>query len=141
MTTGPAQPYRRGVDIRLTSVAIEIVASDLARSLEFYRLLGLAVPQAEGPHVEVELPGGTRLLFDTEDTMAGMHPGWTPPTSVGRVALAFGLESAEQVDALYGRLTEAGHRGSLQPFDAPWGQRYATVADPDGTSVDLFAAL
>jgi uncharacterized glyoxalase superfamily protein PhnB len=27
------------------------------------------------------------------------------------------------------------------PYDAPWGQRYATVADPDGYRVDLFALL
>jgi uncharacterized glyoxalase superfamily protein PhnB len=122
-------------------VAIEIVPADLARSLEFYRLLGLDVPDGDGPHVEVGLPGGARLLFDTEDTIAGMHPGWAPPSSAGRVALAFGLENPDQVNKLFARLTEAGHRGSLEPFDAPWGQRYATVTDPDGTSVDLFAAL
>ena len=28
----------------------------------------------------------------------------------------------------------------LAPFDAPWGQRYAMVRDPDGNGVDLFAA-
>ncbi|MDT5316585.1 MAG: hypothetical protein QOE74_5605, partial [Mycobacterium sp.] len=44
-------------------------------------------------------------------------------------------------DAVFERLTAAGHSGMLAPFDAPWGQRYATVEDPDGTSVDLFAAL
>ena len=27
----------------------------------------------------------------------------------------------------------------LEPFDAFWGQRYATVLDPDGNAVDLFA--
>jgi uncharacterized glyoxalase superfamily protein PhnB len=27
------------------------------------------------------------------------------------------------------------------PFDAFWGQRYATVLDPDGNTVDLFAPL
>jgi uncharacterized glyoxalase superfamily protein PhnB len=26
-------------------------------------------------------------------------------------------------------------------MDAFWGQRYATVLDPDGNSVDLFASL
>jgi uncharacterized glyoxalase superfamily protein PhnB len=39
------------------------------------------------------------------------------------------------------RLSQAGHSVALAPFDAPWGQRYATVLDPDGTSVDLFASL
>ncbi|BBX90392.1 VOC family protein [Mycolicibacterium boenickei] len=127
--------------LNLNSAVIEIVTRDLSRSLDFYRLLGLAVPQPDGPHVEVALPGGNRLAFDTEEVIAGMHPGWTPPARSGRVALAFGLDAPADVDALYERLTAAGHPGTLKPFDAPWGQRYATVEDPDGTSVDLFAAL
>lgn len=129
------------MNIRPTSAAIEIVTSDLKRSLDFYRLLGLPIPEPDGPHAEVDLPGGNRLLFDIEDTIAGMHPGWTAPTSAGRVTLAFGLDSAADVDAVFARLTDAGYPGSLEPFDAPWGQRYATVTDPDGTSVDLYAAL
>ncbi|MGQ9406672.1 VOC family protein [Mycolicibacterium gilvum] len=129
------------MDIRPTSAAVEIVTADLARSLDFYRLLGLDVPGGDGPHIEVQLPGGNRLLFDTEDTIALLHPGWTPPASAGRLVLAFGLGSPAEVDAVFVRLTEAGHRGALEPFDAPWGQRYATVVDPDGTSVDLFAPL
>lgn len=123
------------------SVVVEIVARDVTRTVGFYRLLGLAVPDAEGPHVEVTLPGGNRLAFDTEEVIAGMHPGWTPPTGRGRVAIAFGFGAPSEVDTVFERLTAAGHPGTLAPFDAPWGQRYATVEDPDGTSVDLFAPL
>lgn len=129
------------MDIRPTSAAVEIVAADLTRTLDFYRLLGLTIPDGDGPHVEVDLPGGNRLLFDTEETLEAMHPGWTPPAAPGRVVLAFGLTAPTDVDALFARVTRAGHRGELAPFDAPWGQRYATVVDPDGTSVDLFAPL
>jgi catechol 2,3-dioxygenase-like lactoylglutathione lyase family enzyme len=129
------------MSVEITAVVVEIVAKDLARSLAFYRLLGLTVPEPDGPHVEVELPGGNRLAFDTEETIEGMHPGWTPPPSAGRVALAFGVATPPEVDELYERLTADGHPGELAPFDAPWGQRYATVADPDGTTVDLFAPL
>lgn len=125
----------------MTSTVIEIVARDLPRSLDFYRALGLDVPREQGPHVEVALPGGNKLAFDTEEVIAGMHPGWTPPTGPGRVAIALGFATPEQVDAVFDRLTSAGHPAALAPFDAPWGQRYATVEDPDGTSVDLFAAL
>ena len=32
-------------------------------------------------------------------------------------------------------------RAISPPFDAFWGQRYATVHDPDGNPVDLFAPL
>jgi catechol 2,3-dioxygenase-like lactoylglutathione lyase family enzyme len=138
-THRPAAAYRGPMNINLTAACIEIVASDLDRSLAFYRLLGLDVPAAEGPHVDVQLPGGNTLAFDTEATIAAMHPGWTPPAGAGRVTIGFQLESPADVDALYETVTAAGHRGVLTPFDAPWGQRYATVADPDGTSVDLYA--
>ena len=130
------------MDIRLTSTVFEVFVHDLEQSLDFYRLLGLPIPDSDGPHVLVELPGGNTLAFDTEATIAGMHPGWAPPSaSDPRLALAFGVESAAEVDALFEKLTTAGHSGLLKPYDAPWGQRYATVADPDGNWVDLFAPL
>jgi catechol 2,3-dioxygenase-like lactoylglutathione lyase family enzyme len=129
--------------VRLTSAVVQIFAKDVPRSIEFYRLLGLAVPEPGGPdpHVDVELPGGNRLSFDAEETIMGMHPDWAPPDSAGRVALAFGLASPADVDGMFERLTRAGHPGSLKPYDAPWGQRYATVLDPDRNLVDLFAPL
>jgi catechol 2,3-dioxygenase-like lactoylglutathione lyase family enzyme len=130
------------MDIHLTSTVFQIFAHDLKRSLEFYRLLGVSVPNPDGPpHVAVELPGGNTLSFDTEETIADMHPGWAPSGSDSRLALAFGVASPEEVDALFEKVTAAGHAGPLKPYDAPWGQPYATVADPDGNWVDLFAPL
>ncbi|MBO0874566.1 MAG: VOC family protein [Pseudonocardia sp.] len=128
---------------RLTSAVVQIFAKDVPRSIAFYRLLGLAVPApgAPDPHVDVELPGGNRLSIDAEATITGMHPDWSPPDSAGRVALAFGLGSPDEVDTMFERLTNAGHPGSLEPYDAPWGQRYATVLDPDRNIVDLFAPI
>lgn len=126
--------------ILITSAVVEVFASDVARSLEFYRLLGLPVPEGE-EHVEVALPGGNKLSFDTEQTIKGMHPDWTPPPAAGRVALALGLSSPSEVDDVFGRVTAAGHQAALPPYDTPWGQRYATVCDPDGNWVDLFAPL
>ena len=55
--------------------------------------------------------------------------------------LAFGLAEPASVDALFGRVTDSGHPGILESFEAPWGQRYATVTDPDGTLVDLYTPL
>ena len=72
-----------------------------------------------------------------------MHPGWAPPSSYGSPGSRWPSGSAPpaEVDALFEKLIEAGHPGLLKPYDAPWGQRYATVADPDGNWVDLFAPL
>jgi catechol 2,3-dioxygenase-like lactoylglutathione lyase family enzyme len=123
--------------------AVGVVVTDMAKSLAFYRALGLPVPDGaeDQPHVEVPLPGGMRLLFDTEETVLSFHPSWRPPAGDGRIGLAFALPDAAAVDAAYAELTGAGHHGELAPFDAFWGQRYAVVQDPDGNGVDLFAPL
>jgi catechol 2,3-dioxygenase-like lactoylglutathione lyase family enzyme len=123
--------------------AVGIVVADMGKALAFYRRLGLPVPEGadDQPHVEVALPGGMRLLFDTEETITSFHPQWRAPSGGGRIGFAFRLPGPAAVDAAYAELTGAGYHGELAPFDAFWGQRYATVLDPDGTGVDLFAPL
>ncbi|MEV4537040.1 VOC family protein [Asanoa sp. NPDC049518] len=120
-----------------------LVVADMARSLAFYRALGLSIPPEadDAPHTEVSLPGGLRLAFDTVETIRSFHPGWRPPTGSARMALAFHCDSPAEVDEVYARMTKDGHTGELEPFDAFWGQRYATLTDPDGNAVDLFAPL
>jgi catechol 2,3-dioxygenase-like lactoylglutathione lyase family enzyme len=122
---------------------IGVVVSDMATSLAFYRRLGLEIPaDADGaPHVEHPLPGGLRLAWDTEDTMRSFDPSWTPPDGGHRMSLAFACDSPADVDATYSMLTDAGSTGHLAPWDAFWGQRYASVLDPDGNVIDLFAPL
>ncbi|CAM3430033.1 VOC family protein [Kibdelosporangium persicum] len=122
--------------------AISIVVADMGRSLAFYRRLGVAVPaDADGqPHVEAPLPGGLRLLWDTEDVVRSIDPDWVRRGSDG-MSLAFEVDSPAEVDTLYAQLVDAGYHGERQPWDAFWGQRYAVVHDPDGNGVDLYAAL
>ncbi|EFL35718.1 quinone binding protein [Streptomyces viridochromogenes DSM 40736] len=123
--------------------AIGLVVSDMAASVTFYRRLGFAFPEGseDQPHAEAELPGGLRLLLDTEETVRSFHAGWQPPTGGGRSSLAFLCDGPEEVDRVYEELVGAGYHGELKPWDAFWGQRYAVVADPDGNGVDLFAPL
>lgn len=122
---------------------IGLVVADLARSLDFYRLLGLDIPPGaeHEPHVEVSLPGGLRLAWDTVATLRSYDPDWVPPTNGPAVSLAFRCDSPAEVDQRYAELVAAGHPGHRPPWDAVWGQRYAVVHDPDGNGVDLFAPL
>jgi catechol 2,3-dioxygenase-like lactoylglutathione lyase family enzyme len=121
---------------------IGVVVSDMAASLAFYRRLGLDIPAEADtePHVEVDLPGGMRLAFDTQETIRSFDPDWTPPTG-SRAGLGFRCTGAAEVDHWYAELTAAGYHGHLAPWDAFWGMRYAVVHDPDGIGVDLFATL
>lgn len=122
---------------------IGIVVTDMARSLGFYRQLGIDVPADadEQPHVEISLPGGVRLAWDTIDTIRSFTPDFEPTPGNSRIGLAFKLDGPGDVDATYERLVAAGYAGHRSPWDAFWGQRYALVHDPDGNSVDLFAPL
>ena len=133
--------YGRTMTVRFD--VIGLVVADMGRSLAFYRNLGLEVPpdaDAE-PHVEAALPGGLRIAWDTIDTIKSFDPSYTPSSGGHRVGLAFHCDTPNEVDDTFKLLTEAGYQGHLKPWDAFWGQRYASILDPDGNSVDLFAAL
>ena len=121
--------------------AFGIVVDDMAASLAFYRRLGLDIPggsDSEG-HVEATISGGVRLMFDTVEVVRSFSD-WNPPSGGHRIGLAFRCSSPAEVDEIHASLVAAGHASHVEPFDAPWGQRYATVLDPDGNPVDLYAA-
>ena len=120
--------------------AIGIVASDLPRSVAFYRRVGLAFPDVgvDEQHVEAD-SGSVRVMLDSEELIRGLVADWDG-TGSGRVGLAVRCSSPDQVDSLYAELAADGF-GHTEPYDAFWGQRYASVRDPDGQQVDLYAAL
>jgi len=112
-------------------------------SIEFYRHLALDLPLegSEESHLEVTTPSGIRVMFDTEDVLRSFSD-WEPPRGGGqRTVLAFSCDTPAEVDRLALTLTGLGGDIVVAPFDAPWGMRYATVADPDGNHLDLFAVL
>lgn len=120
-----------------------VVVSDMARSVAFYRKLGLEFPDgAENEqHVEAPLPGGMRYALDTEDVLRSFDPEWKRPTDGHASGGAFRCESPAEVDSVYRELLAAGGTPHKDPWDAFWGQRYAQLRDPDGTVLDLYAPL
>jgi catechol 2,3-dioxygenase-like lactoylglutathione lyase family enzyme len=121
--------------------AVGIVVSDLARSIRFYRLLGLDVPETPGEgHVDTFLPNGVRFMLDTEEVVRSFRPEWTRETG-NQLGLALECTSPLEVDEVFARVTAAGFESEKEPWDAFWGQRYAQLRDPDGVPVDLYAAL
>ncbi|MGV8909046.1 MAG: VOC family protein [Propionicimonas sp.] len=124
-----------------TFSAFGVVVTDMARSLAFYRLLGLEFPPADDAegHVECEGPGGVRIMFDTVSVIHSFDPDWAPPMGGPAMSLAFECADAAEVDRCVAELVQAGFGVHREAWDAFWGQRYATVLDPDGNHVDLFA--
>jgi uncharacterized glyoxalase superfamily protein PhnB len=120
--------------------AIGIVTGDQGASLRFYGLLDVEVPEPGEDHVEAALPGGLRLMWDTEELIRQIDPEWQTPVGQ-RLSLAFRCADPADVDTTYARVVDAGFPGTKEPWDAFWGQRYAQLLDPDGNTVHLFAPL
>ncbi|WGD36457.1 VOC family protein [Lysinibacter sp. HNR] len=122
---------------------IGIVTRDMGESLRFYRALGLNIPEGleDQPHVDIELNAGVRLAWDTVQTIQTFDPHYEFPSGKHRVALAFNLGTADAVNDKFAALEALGYPGHTAPWDAFWGQRYATIFDPDGNSIDLYADL
>ena len=122
--------------------AVAVTATDMERAREFYRLLGF---EFEGgflseDHIEpVRRPGEPRLMIDSAALMAKMTG--EAPRAANHSVFALLCDNPAEVDAFAKSVAEAGFTVVTQPWDAFWGQRYATVADPDGYRVDLFAPL
>ena len=122
--------------------AIGIVSSELDRTVAFYRALGCDVPEPSaemGGHVEIPL-GAARLMIDTEEVIRSFSPDGESPAR-GHVTLAARCASPAELDQRHAELSGLGEGSVLEPFDAFWGQRYASVLDPDGVQIDLYAAL
>lgn len=121
--------------------AVGVPSSDLKKSVEFYTLLGFTFPDAhDEKHLEaVSKSGEVRLMLDDMFVLVDILGHAPVPANYSVFALRY--DSPEEVDIRVKSAFVAGFTVVKEPWDAFWGQRYAIVKDPDGTLVDLFAAL
>jgi len=68
----------------------------------------------------------------------GVYDGWDEPTG-HRINLAFRCDAREEVDDVSARMTALGYRGYKASWDPVWGQRNATIEDPDGNHLSPYA--
>ena len=125
-----------GLELYMVGVIVE----DMARAAEFYRRLGVDVPdgaESEG-HVEVKLSGLTFFL-STKEANARWDPARTDASGGYRIILEFYLEDRAALDAKYEELTGYGYVGHCAPYDVTPRTRFAMVDDPDGNTILLSA--
>lgn len=119
---------------------VGVFVQDLRASLNFYRRLGLAIPESAGGSFDyrLRLPSGQVFFWETYEAVRAFDPAWRPATGSRRVVLEFGFATPGALDAKYAELTAAGHEGRLEPFTFTGSTvRYALINDPDGNEIGL----
>lgn len=108
--------------------AITFVVTDMALSVAFYEALGFGLAYG-GPDTAFSSLGIGHNFVNLQ------HTGDTPGLGWGRVV--FHVDSP---DDMYDTALSAGYAAATQPADAPWGERYFHIHDPDGHELS-FARL
>ena len=123
---------------------VNLVVKDMARTLAFYRRLGVEIPEGAAfktpsgiHHVAIGGAGVVDMEFDSQALARRYNRGYEAER--GRVLLGFRLPSREAVDELFDELVTHEHQALQPPYDAFWGARYAIVEDPDGNPVGLMS--
>ena len=118
---------------RFTMVVLLI--DDLARSVAFYRRLGVVFPDDvdKRTDVVVDLGGGHNLVLTT--TFVRNDPDRREPSGGARTFLEFFVDGDEAVNETYDELVAAGYRSRRAPFRTDFDAWMALVDDPDGNTV------
>lgn len=109
--------------------AITLVVTDMAESVQFYTRMGFETAY-----------GGPEAAFTSLRIGANFvnlqRAGHVPGTGWGRVI--FHVPSPDDVHAT---ALDHGYSPETEPADAPWGERYFHILDPDGHELSFARRL
>jgi uncharacterized glyoxalase superfamily protein PhnB len=119
---------------------VGVMVEDMGRAVEFYRRLGVAVPDGSENqgHIEVKMSGLTFLLT-THRVNAKWDPAKTEASGGYRIILEFYLETREALDAKYAEMIGYGYESHVAPYETPFNAYFAMINDPDGNTILLSA--
>ena len=126
-----------------------LVVQDMGKSLEFYRRLGLAIPEGSEDKTHVEVKMGSGLTFFLDSRPSRFDPGFVRRDDPGRIEasdsyrslLEFYLKTRDNVDAKYTELTGFGYQSQRAPYETSFGMYFAMIKDPDGNTILLSGDL
>ncbi|WP_329431040.1 VOC family protein (plasmid) [Streptosporangium sp. NBC_01495] len=123
-----------------TPAIIGMFVSNLPAACAFWQLLGVTFAREDPRHAHWRGSDGMQIMLNEDSLAPDMGLAQNVFTAGARPSVGIRCVSPAEVDELYARCSAAGF-GAVAPFDAGWGQRYATVLDPDGSRVDLYAPI
>ena len=118
---------------------VVLLVEDLARSLAFYRHLGMEFPPDADTRRDLQLDIGDGRHFVWTTTFVRNVPDQQPSSGGSRIMLEFFVEDRASVDRLHIELVEAGYRSRREPFLTDFGAFMCLVDDPDANTVLITA--
>jgi len=107
-------------DVRFEKIsAVTLFTADMRRAVRFYSRLGFPLRYG-GESAEF-------TSFRVGAAYLNLAPGHRPESVWGRTIIHI-----SDVDAMYRRIRAVGIRTETEPADAPWGERFFHLRDPDG---------
>lgn len=117
--------------ISLDAVTLEV--SDMAATVAFFNTMGfdrIKFGGADAPFTSYKV-GTSHLNLQLVDTVD--NHSWGRPI--------FHVAAVDDVDAAHAAAVAAGYEPDFEPTDAPWGERYFHIQDPDGHEISIACPL
>lgn len=119
---------------------IGLLVEDMPTMVRFYRdVLGFEIKEAEDTSNVYLVKDGTLFLLygrkDFESMTNRKYEYLKGPN--GHFELALYVDSFDEVDETFKRVTAQGATPILEPVTEPWGQRTCYIADPEGNLIEI----
>jgi uncharacterized glyoxalase superfamily protein PhnB len=151
LAVGEAAPDVALSGLGVANMALELymvglIVRDMPAAVEFYRRLGVAIPEGSESksHVEIKMGGMTFFLDSQPERWDPALASESAPglnTAPGRypMVLEFYLKEPAVLEARYAELVARGYEGFRPPYQTAFGMVFAMVRDPDNNTVLLSA--
>jgi len=117
-----------------------LLVNDMAAMVRFYRdILGFEIREGEDAENVYLIKDGTLfMLYERKNFEAMTSRKYEYLKGLnGHFEIALYVDTFEEVDREYARITALGGQGVLEPTTEPWGQRTCYIADPEGNLIEI----
>lgn len=124
-----------------------LIVRDMPTALQFYRRLGLAIPDGSETRSHVEIKMGNNFTFFLDSNPTRWDPGFDTRSERDQPALPerypmileFYVEEQSVLEAKYAELVDYRYQGYREPYRTSFGMYFAMVKDPDGNTILISA--